>query len=425
MSEEETKEQIPEITPDYVAGLTMKKGDDGEFVLDEEKFSGLPLEEKERITQAYHDGTITDEDVLEAARRAEEAPPADESGKGDEAPPADAETPADEAPPAEETPPADGPKDEPAERVDEIDPREAIAARKRELRAKYNEEVNALKADIEAPEPADKYSDEWEEWNRKRTNALSKRSDLRDQYDDEIEKVEASVYAEVSIKNAGARASAELGRLLSSDDLFKGRLSVTDIQKTVDKVYRPWLERLTKANGGDPSKQEDLNAAWTRFQRDPEFAKSPEADTPENIKDVIVAVMAYDGVVSRGLSPEAALIDAAAKNGVLGSWRAAAEAERAAKHEADLKAQAMSTKSALERRHTAKEPPAATGSGPLAPSSAPFPTDLASAQEWMEAYFARVDAAAARGKSYQMTPEEKKAHAAAEEIITSQTLPVS
>lgn len=408
---EETQDQIPEITPDYVAGLAMKKSEDGEFVLDEERFNALPLEEKERITQAYHDGTVTDEEVLEAARRADEAPPADED---EGAPPADE---AEDAPPADEA-------DE-AEHEDDVDPRAAVAEKKRELREKYNQDIAALKADIEAPEPEDKYSDEWDEWNRKRTNALSKRSDLRDQYDDEIEKAEASVYAEVSTKNAGSRASAELGKLLSSDDLFKGRLSITNVKKTVDSVYRPWLERLTKANGGDPSKQEDLNAAWTRFQRDPEFAKSPEAATPENIKDVLVAVMAYDGVVSRGLSPEAALIDAAAKNGVLADWRRAADSERSAKHEADLKAQAMSTKSALARRVAAKEPPTATGSGPLAPSSAPMPTDLASAQEWMEGYFARKDAAAARGRVYTMTPEEKKAHAAAEEIITSQTLPVS
>lgn len=383
----------------------MSKGEDGEFTFDETKFAGVPLEEKERITGALHSGDLTDEQLLEAARAADVAvPPAEE-------PPAD-----DEPAPEPEPPVDDEPDPEP-----EVDPRAAVAAKRAELRAKYNEDVAALKADIEAKEPEDKYSDEHDEWARKRSDALARRVELRDQLDAQLEEAETATYAEVTARTAGQRASVALSKVVTSEPEFAS-FKIKDVAKTVEKVYRPWLDRVVKANGGDPSKQEDVNAAWARFHSDPEFAKHPDIKSPEDLKDVLIAVTAYDGIVSRGMSPGAALRDAAEKNGVWGDWRAAAEAERKAKHEADLKGQATSVQAALSRR-SAAEPPAATGSGPLAPSSSPAPTDLASAEEWMQGYFARVDAAKARGRDYVPSPDEKKLRDVAEEIITRETLP--
>lgn len=408
MLEENATPEEKELTAEYVAGLTMEKdAETGEFAFSEEKFSAVPLEEKERITSALHAGDLTDEMLIAAAQAAAEAAPVAD----------DADKPADD-----EQKPAPEPEPEAVSEPEEVDPRDAIIARKSEIRSQYNQDVAALKADIEAAEPEDKYSDEWDEWSRKRNAAITKRADLRDQLDEQLEKAETETYAEVSARTAGSRASASIGKLLASDDLFKGRIAVTDIHKTVESVYRPWLSRLVKANGGDPKKQDDINAAWARFQKEPEFAKSPEVASPDNLKDVLIAVTAYDGVVSRGLAPEAALIDSAIKNGVYGDWRAAAESERKARHEADLKAQAASTTAALARKGDAA-PPAATGSGPLSPTSSPEPTDIASAQEWMAAYFARKDAAIARGREYKMSKEEAALHAAAEEIITRESLP--
>jgi len=288
----------PELTPEYIAEATS----------DAEKFDKLPIEEQERIASAFTEGKVTDEEV-EAAREKLANPPPEKTAE---------EIAAEHAAAAAAA--GGGEKTETEESEEEPVKSEAeILAEAREQRLKiYDEKRAELRKIIDKPEP-ERLTDAHDEWLTERNKALLELDELRENHLRQTDREFIDANRATAEKTQGSRAEAAVEKAISASPVFAGKMKLEGGIAAAEKLYQPWLDRVVKANGGDPSKPEDINAAYRRFLSDKTFAAAPDLQTPTNIHQILIALTARD-LVKQGFTGRGALTEAAERLGVGKAW---------------------------------------------------------------------------------------------------------
>lgn len=294
-------ETPPEITADYIAKTIPDPNDSSSL-------DALPVEQQERIAAAYTEGVVTDEEVEAARARLAAAAPA--SGEQTDEEKAAAEAAAAEAAAADKT----------NKVVEEDEKSEAeILAEAREARRKEYDTARAeLRKTLDEPEP-ERLTDAHDEWEARQRKAFRDLDELRENYQNTADQEFIATNKALAGKHADVKASITLERAIEASPVFAGKMKIEGGIAGAEKVYRPWLERLVKANGGDVTKAEDVNKAYGRFLTDKTFAADATLETPANIQQILIALTAKD-LVKQGFTPRGALTEAAERVGVGDAW---------------------------------------------------------------------------------------------------------
>lgn len=269
-------------------------------------------------------------------------------------------------------------------------------------RKAFDDKRAELKAIISAAAPnEDEFSQTYIDWKAKRDEARDQMADLVADFstarDDEAIRLGERVQAEVRSR----KAVTGLDSVINDEPIFKSNINLgMSVAEAQTKIYDPWIKAVVKANGGDPAKIEDVQAAYKRFNSDAAFSATPELKAPENLDAVIVAISARTLVEKHGYTPGAALRHTAETRGLWKTWQDNDRAAQEQRVQDALKGLGKRTTEALDRRDAApKTAPLGRGAGSPRPSSG-APSDVQSAVAQLQRHELRIK----NGPTY--TPSE-------------------
>ncbi len=268
------------------------------------------------------------------------------------------------------------------------------------LRASHKTEIDRLNAIIKAPKPDDKYSPDFDAWQEARDAALIEKSDLQDSFQDKV--TDATLAAQ-----AQTVATREAEKQWSRFDKVAAKTPEVKLDrpfKVANAAYATWLASLVAKSGvTEGTDAEKINAAYTKYQADPEFAKTvpPPKDLAQVqlLNEARILADKAKGV----LTTDEAMTVVLQKHGLLDkrSGAAAVAASQAA---------AQSVQKALQRAQTAPQTAPLTGAA-KAPKMLAVPVDLETASAYMTNLLDK------RGKNRPLTPFETRHEDAAKTFL--------
>ncbi len=232
-------------------------------------------------------------------------------------------------------------------------------------------EQNAI---IAEPEP-DRIMDEdaWDAWRAKREAAINKKSDIALEYAssrdvEEIEETDRFV-AKSAVSETIESIGAEFETLKLEQPFEKMAAQYTD-----------WQKKAIAESG-----QADLQVAFQRFQKDPEFAAKVGA-LPVGWEKLFVYLHAIEAQKKNGGSLDGHILSYARQGGFLKKIRETDASRAAADAEAARLEVARRNDAALHARSTGAKPASVTtgtSKTPEPPAGRPIPGNRDSARAWM------------------------------------------
>ncbi len=274
------------------------------------------------------------------------------------------------APVVDDAPPAD----EPAPIVIETEAPAIVEARDRvklreTAREAFEAKVATIQEVLDRPKPADKFSDEYEQWQEDRQQALVDMNLANGEYirARDVEDIESG---------RGIVQKSEVATTIKAIGTSYPELALPYSYEDGVNQYNAWAAKASAEAGGD------LQAAYAKFQADPEFAKKV-GPLPAN-HEILFIYMNAAAAEKKGGTFKGHVLALADDEGIFAKARA-----KAATAAAQTKTQAERDADALTTRATEQRPPKVSGSQDTitTPIVKPHPRMTEEqAMEWLENY---------------------------------------
>ncbi len=307
---------------------------------------------------------------------------------------------ANEAAAAVEEPPRTAAPD-PEEDDDSLDARRGRIEAITTLKTEHKTEIAKLDAILDKPEPEDEFSDEHKAWEREQRTTQRAKDKLRDEYTDKLTDMTVAGEATSVAVQAAEKFMSQFDKVSTKHTEVK----LDRPFKVGNAEYSAWLKRLVTESGiTEGTDAEKREAAYSKFQNDPEFAKKVPA--PKDLKQIQILNTARELVEAAGgkRTLEGAVLEVLNTRGLLGARETAAAT-------AASRAAADKVQTALQRSQTAPRTAPINSSGGKAPRVLTAPVDIQSATDYLTNLLDK------KAKRMTLTPFETKYEDAANALI--------